>query len=59
MDLMQKYSTLVVIIKDRLSQLLNQKWEKYLEAILISLGRKMGDIKAEMAILLFSPLEMI
>ena len=59
MDLMQKYSTLVVIIKDPLSQLLNQKWEKYLGAILIFLGRIMDIKKMEMAILLFSLSEMI
>ena len=59
MDLKQKHSILVVIIKDPLFQLLNQNREKYLEAILIYLGRIAEAGKMEMAILLFSLSEMI
>jgi hypothetical protein len=47
------------MIKDPLSLLLNLNWAEYLGHILISLGRKMEDIKMEMAILLFSLSEMI
>ena len=43
MDLKDKHSKLVAIIKDPLSQLFNQKWAKYLVAILISLGQIVGD----------------
>ena len=59
MDLNQKYSIIVAIIKDQLSRLLNLKQEKYLEAILISLGKMEVDLKKEMEILLFSHSEMI
>ena len=54
MDLQEKHSTAVAIIKDLLSQLLNQIKEKYLELLLIYLGRTMEIIKMGMAILLFS-----
>jgi hypothetical protein len=59
MDLMHKYFMPSAIIKDPLSQLLNRKWEKFLEDILTSLGRIMEIGKMEMAILLFSLSEMI
>ena len=59
MDLNQKHSTLFAIIKDPLSQLSNEKKIKYLEATLMYLGRIMGFLKMEMAILLFSLSEMI
>ena len=59
MDLNQKYSIIVAIIKDQLSRLLNLKQEKYLEAILISLGKMEVDLKKEIEILLFSHSEMI
>ena len=59
MDLKHKHFILAAIIKDPLLLLSNQKWEKYLDAILISLGRIMGGIKMEMGILLFSLSEMI
>ena len=59
MDLKDENSTLDAIIKDPLLQLLNQKWEKYLGLLLISLGQKVGDGYLEIAILLFSLSEMI
>ena len=59
MDLNRKYSTIVAIIKDLLSQLLNQNKEKYLGHIQIFLGHLIMNIKMETAILLFSLSEMI
>ena len=59
MDLKHKHFTLAVIIKDPHCLLSNQKWEKYLVAILISLVHLIMDLKMEMGILLFSLLEMI
>jgi hypothetical protein len=59
MDLKHNHSTIAAIIMDPLWLLLYQQWAKYLVAILISLGRIMGDGKMEMGILLFSLLEMI
>ena len=54
MDSKEKHFTIVAIIKDPLSLLLNLKWAEYLGLILISLGRTMGIGKKEMEILLFS-----
>ena len=59
MDLKDKHFTLAAIIKDPLSLSLNQKWEKYLVAILISLRQIIRDGYMEMGILLFSLSEMI
>ena len=59
MDSKEKHFTIVVMIKDPLSLLLNLKWAEYLVLILISLGRIMEIGKKETAILLFSLSEII
>jgi len=59
MDLKHMNSTLAAIIKDPLSLFLNRKWEKFLEPILISLGKIIMHGSMEMVILLFTLSEMI
>ena len=59
MDLKHKYFTLFAIIKDPLSPLLNLEWAEYLGHILISLGKIVGNVKMETAILLYSLSEKI